>query len=660
MRPQPNRLPADAARGFAGAQIDRDRPLRFRLDGREVSGFAGDTILSAALASGIDTLGRHGDTPVGLTSRSAPAVSHASLSGDPQRALPMARTPALDGAEIVTLGGKRIGALARLFQPGRTLGLPLEQAHVLDQPWRAVPGAPSATTDLVVIGGGVAGLSAALAAARAGLAVTLIEAGARLGGHSGLFGTQDGEDSPEESMARLSADIAANAAINVMVCTRAFAVRSGLVRAHRVEIVNGAAHGSVIDIATRQIIIATGALERLPIFAGNRLPGVIGTLDAYELASRFGVWAGRNALVATSSNPAYRLAMLASDAGIAIDRIFDTRPHPASRFIEFSRAYGMVQSPGTGPVAVTIAKAGGAIAVEIDRPETEPISSERLLACGGWQPDLTLWHVAGGKSQWHGLHHRLEAVGQLDSIVLAGSAAGQLSRRGCIQGGADAVDQLLGRTRRPIDDLVIDPLYETPDAATYVAAPRDGAAPTFLDAGRQLLPRPAPPRRRWPLPFRRPLAQGLTSLSEAPQPLAICDVAAGVDLGLIPPDAAGVVAQERVALVPLALPSPAPDGTDKAPIRPEDVPTYLAGRFGADARVVRLTPDEERSLETGSLLYRSSDIDQPLLAIGVVLRPADRGAIALVAKHAIRTGLPVSVRDRGRAIPAKLEVLEEA
>ena len=60
----------------------------------------------------------------------------------------------------------------------------------------------------------------------------------------------------------------------------------------------------------------------------------------------------------------------------------------------------------------------------------------------------------------------------------------------------------------------------------------------------------------------------MTALSEAPQPLAICEVAAGVDLGLIPPDAAGIVAQERVALVPLvsqvsapeeaALPAPAP------------------------------------------------------------------------------------------------------
>ena len=52
MRPQHNRLPAGTARGFGGSAIDRSHPLQFRLDGRLISGFAGDTVLSAALACG--------------------------------------------------------------------------------------------------------------------------------------------------------------------------------------------------------------------------------------------------------------------------------------------------------------------------------------------------------------------------------------------------------------------------------------------------------------------------------------------------------------------------------------------------------------------------------------------------------------------------------
>lgn len=649
MKPQLNRLPDTAQRGFSGSAIDRSKPIRFRLDGRIVSGFMGDTVLSAALASGIDTLGTKDDSPVGMTCRANPAISHASLAGDPQRALPMARTLATDGAEFVTLGRNRRGGFSRIFQGGRTLGLPLDDLHALDRPWRSTIGAQGTDADLLVIGGGVAGMAAALAGARSGLSVLLVEARPHLGGHSGLFGTQDGEDAPEDSMARLAAEVAAHPSITTLNATRVFALRAGLARAHQVEMQSGSAQGRVIDIAAARIVIATGSLERLPIFAGNRLPGVIGSLDAYELATRYGVWPGHSALVATSSSPAYRLAMLASDAGITISRIFDSRLHPASRFIEFSRAYGIVQSPGTMPSSVALARAGGALSVHPDRVEAGAMLCDRLLVCGGWQPDLTLWHIAGGTSHWHPGHARLEAVGTLDAIALAGSVAGYFTRRGCIQSGADAVDQLLGRERRPVEDPRIDPLYETPDTAATIAGPQSEAAPAYLDGGTSMLQRPVPPPRRISLPFRPRPRTGLLVLSEAPQPLAVCDVAAGVDLGLIPPSAAGIVAQERVALVPLSQPhDDVPTPIAPAPT-PNDIPVYLHGRFGPEPRTVRLQAAETRSFETGALIYRNSDEADPLRAVGVVLRETDAGCMALVATDIARRGLTVIIRDKGTA-----------
>ncbi|MHA6298111.1 FAD-dependent oxidoreductase [Devosia sp. CAU 1758] len=654
MRPQINRLPDGTAKGFAGSAINRAHPLRFRLDGRIISGFAGDTVLSAALASGIDTLGQFRSSPVGLVPRATPAISHASLAGDPRRALPMARTLAQDGADYVTLGVKRPGPLGRLFQPGRTLGLLLDDMHALDRPWRTSAGAQGPSADLLVVGGGVAGLAAALAGARAGLTVVLVEACPYLGGNSGLFGTQDGEDGPDDSMAHLAADVAANPAITVLTATRVFAIRPGLARAHQVDMSSRNAQGKVVDIEAARIVLATGSLERLPVFSGNRLPGVIGTLDAYELATRYGVWPGRAALVATSSSPAYRLAMLASDAGIAIGRILDNRLSPASRFIEFSRAYGIVQSPGTTPASVGLARAGGTLSLHSDAKDATVMVTERLLVCGGWQPDLTLWHVAGGASQLHHGHGRLEAIGRCDGVALAGSAAGYFTRRGCIQSGADAIDQLLGRDRRPVDDPVIDPLYESPDAPASLSEQVAGAAPAYLDGGLGMLQRPAPQPRRLPLPFRPSRKTGLLVLSEAPQSLAVCDVAAGVDLGLIPPAAAGIVAQERVALVPIAVtPDPAfpqsPDVTDA-----EEIPSYLHGRFGRSAALVRLVPAEGRWFEVGALIYRSSDAHHPLDAIGVVLRQTERGALALVTAQALSAGLPVIIRDKG-AVLARIE-----
>src|SRR5690606_32167462 len=166
---------------------------------------------------------------------------------DPQQALPMDRTPAIDGAEFVILGGhRRRGPIARLFQPGRSLGLPLDDPHALDRPWNGFRGMEAPAGDLIVIGGGVAGMSAALAAAGLGQSVTLVEARPHLGGNSGLFGTQEGEDAPEAGMARLAASVRASDAITVLTSARAFALRRGLVRLHQVDSDGAIAQGRVL------------------------------------------------------------------------------------------------------------------------------------------------------------------------------------------------------------------------------------------------------------------------------------------------------------------------------------------------------------------------------------------------------------------------------
>lgn len=656
MRGQTNRLPGDAAKGMGGSAIDRSAPLRFTLDGRQIGGFSGDTVLSALLAAGIDTMGVHEGAPLGLSAGLAPALAYAD---DPAGALPLDRMPAHDGAELVTLTqGRRPGLLARLFQPGRTLGLVLDRPRALGRPWREHAAEEGPAADLVVVGGGVAGMSAALAGARAGLSVILVEAHSQLGGHSGLFGTLDGEDRPEESVRLLVRELAGQSGVRVLTATEAFALRPGLVRVHHVDLSGPRARGRILDLPARFVIVATGAIERLPVVPGNHLPGVIGALGAYELAQRYGVWRGLHTAFATTTSAAYRLALLAKDAGVVIDRILDSRPLPASRFIEFAKAYGIRQFPGTIPTAIAM---GGStlLDVTLDAAGVERFRVESLILSGGWQPDLTLWHLCGGQSRWSPMRHRLEPVGQVESVALAGSAAGYLTRKGTMASGADAVDLLLGRPRRPIEEVRIDPLYETPDGPVFVAPAAEEGAPAYLDDSPSLLRRPLPPVQPR-LPFlRRRTANGVTTLADSSLALTIGEVTAGVALGLIPPESAGVVAQERVALVPLAVPHAAPDDAEEAPPDLRYIPPYLVHRFGPDARLMRVLPDDGRTLETGALLQRGSDSATPLDAVGVVLRPLPdaAGSVALVHPEWAGPGVVVTVMDERRPVRARIDML---
>lgn len=648
MSGQPNRLAVTTRHQFAGSLIDRSKPLKFRLDGRIIEAFAGDSVLSAALAAGIDAVGQRQGWPMALSARFAPSIIAARHAGETLRALPMARVTVTEGADYRTVADpvQRHGLLRRLMRPARSLGLKLDGGQSLVQPWLDSPIEAELRYDHVVVGGGVAGMAAALAGSKAGLSVMLLEASSVLGGYSRLFGTQDGEETPDQSIERLSSAVT-KAGIAVQLGAEVTALRPGLLRAHIVD----AAEGRAVLIHAPRIVLATGAIERLPVFPGNRLPGVLGALEAFELASRYGVWPGQTALIATASSPAYRLAMLASDAGVAMTRILDARPQPQSRFIEFAKAYGITMAPGLVPVSATASKGRGitlASHLSAGRQTTPDaqISADRLIVCGGWQPDLTLWHMAGGHSHWNAQTNRLEPLDGPSGVALAGSAAGYFSRHAAIDSGADAVDMLLGRDRKPVREVIIDAIHETPDAPCPIGplTPEAGA-PAMLDGGLRLVERPHAPakaRRPW---RKKPR---LWSLADTPQPLDIAAIAASVQLGAIPADSAGIVAEERVGMVVIGTSAAAPS-TKR--VTPPLVPAFLAGRFGNDAEFWLVAPVEARMLEPGSLIHRSSNDSNPRHAVGVVLRTTDKGAIALVAKQQKQT---LSLRDHSRAVAIRL------
>jgi sarcosine oxidase subunit alpha len=179
---------------------------------------------------------------------------------------------------------------------------------------------------------------------------------------------------------------------------------------------------------------------------------------------------------------------------------------------------------------------------------------------------------------------------------------------------------------------------------------------SYLDAGLNLIQPPDPgsdssPRWR---PWRR--HQPAWSLADQPRALAIGDVVAGVQRGGIPPESAGIVAQERavasadlidaerMALLPYLQP----------PAKPPLIPAYLSGRFGPKPQLWSVTPAEPRMLEVGALIFLNSDQTDSRQAIGVIVAVEGEKTIALIGKPAPQRGEGATLRDNGRPVPIRL------
>lgn len=592
------RLAADAAHGFGGSALDRGKPLTFKLDGRAIDGFEGDSVLSAVLAAGIDTYGRLDEAPIALTEAFAPPVSVAGSS----ELLPMERLAATNGAELTTQGPRTFWPFGAARSLRQAIGQPATP------PWARESATETLEADLAIIGAGLAGLAAAEAALTAGKTIVLIERRRWIGGDADYFGPVGDEESPETIITRLGQAVGGSTNGRLLLGTDALQIVGQTVYAHQLNA--DAPRGRMMAIKAGRILLATGAPQRLPLFAGNRVRGVLPAVTAYRFARHFGVAPAKAAVVATQSNFGYRLALHLNDAGVAIERIVDTRVNPQSRFIDFAKASGLKLSTGQLPIAALVQR--HALAVSLANVGTSDtnlrLETPALIVSGAFQPELSLWMLAGGMVQWS--KGRLMHSGALDRVAIAGSAAGWRSHQATIASGRAAQAALFGERAAVPAETELSAVFETPDGATPIAPVSLGA--TFLDHGATLVKRPA-------------VVTSETSFAPR-HALGVGDVAAAVDLGLISPTDAGAVAEERGA--------PGGDlaATTWAPPPRQAVggPAFLAGRFGENPERRHLITDVKRSFSAGALVYAPGAQRLPASAIGIIVEAASPGGIALL------------------------------
>ncbi len=416
------RLPAPA-----GAWVERTDAVEFRFEGRTFTGFRGDSIASALAAHGVRVLGRsfkyHRPRGV-LTLAGQDANTLVQLADEPN--VRADRRGISQGLEV--RGQNYFGSLARdrgqWIEPlGRFLpvGFYYKAFYKPQGAWRrwapiirrfAGLGRVNLTAaavyrdksyrfaDVAIIGGGAAGMSAALEAARTGAEVVLIEENPHLGGALS-YARFDVEGTRGLALAReLGAEVAAQSNITVLtgaVCTGWFADNF-------LAIVQGS---RLLKLRSRAVVLASGSIEQPIVFRNNDLPGVMQASAAQRLIHLYGVRPGARAVIATANADGYGAALDCLEAGVAVAAVVDLRADPPDEPLSAAiRAHGIRILTGHTPYEALPGGGGrGLDGVAVDaivgdgrvagRPER--FECDLLLMSPGYTPAAQLACHAGGR-----------------------------------------------------------------------------------------------------------------------------------------------------------------------------------------------------------------------------------------------------------------------
>src|SRR5262249_11498915 len=258
------------------------------------------------------------------------------------------------------------------------------------------------------VGGGAAGIMAATAAARAGADVMLVDERDAFGGH--LRGERTGAGMLQPCLRALQG----KTNVRLLPRTTAFGVyhHGSVGLAERVTDHLGSSASESLPrqrlwmVRAGEIVIATGAIERPLVFAGNDRPGVMLAAAARTYINRFAVAPGRRAVIFTNNSDAYRTGLDAAAAGIAVAAIVDARPAPEGALVAAARDRGIEVRAGHAVVATKGRRALRAVAVASIDDEGRPngtaawIDCDLLCVSGGLTPSVHLHSHTGGKLAW--------------------------------------------------------------------------------------------------------------------------------------------------------------------------------------------------------------------------------------------------------------------
>ena len=469
-----------------GRLIDRSSRVHFTFDGKTLLGFAGDTVASAVMASGQRVFGRSFKyhRPRGVIGLGSEEMNALVGIGEGARHEPNLRATQVELHEgLAAISQNRwpslnfdIGAINSKFSrvlPGgfyyKTFMWPKSfWKHVYEPFIRRAAGLGKAPEgrdpdtyeqihvhcDVLVIGGGIAGLAAAEAAAASGAKVIIADENPAFGGLADIAdGSIDGKPQVEWAHAKA---VALAEAENVHVMTRTTAVghwhHNHLMLFERVAdhdpalLAAGVPRHRLWKVRAKQVILATGSIERPLAFANNDRPGVMLASAVRGMVERYGVSPGASGVVFTNNDDAYLTALSLKSAGIAV-QIVDSRGRAEGALVAQARAEG-IDVHASSVISAVHTSFGGLnitdVKVAAYRKGQGRVITEKKVTCdfiamsGGWNPALHLWCHNGGKIKFDDSLQSFRPDRHSDAITAVGAANGTFNIADALSEAYDA------------------------------------------------------------------------------------------------------------------------------------------------------------------------------------------------------------------------------
>jgi sarcosine oxidase subunit alpha len=462
-----------------GGLIDRSSELSFSFNGRCLRGYAGDSLASALLANNVHLVGRSFKyhRPRGIVGSGAEEpnavvqLEHGALTQPNLRAtqIPLYEGLSASSQNCWPSVSFDIGAVnnlvSRILPAGfyyKTFMWPPSKWMSYERLIRKAAGMGKAPVepdpdhyahhyahcDVLIAGGGPTGLAAALAAGRTGARVIIADENWEFGGSLLVDRANIDDASALEWVTQTMAALADMPEVALLPRSTVFGYfdHNFLTIAEHVADANDSrrVRQRIWKVRAKQVVLATGAIERPLVFADNDRPGVMLASAARSYVNRFAVKPGNRAVVFTNNDSAYATALDLARAGVDVTAVVDARTATTATITKQLCDASIQHLPGH---AVVRARGGRHVSGVSIAPLTtsglagkpdKTIDCDLLCMSGGFSPAVHLFSQSKGR-----LRYDAELAAFIPDVSVqaersAGAARGTMTLAGCLAEGAQA------------------------------------------------------------------------------------------------------------------------------------------------------------------------------------------------------------------------------